>query len=151
MSIERLSAGQAFHQEVQSAFLTGLVGATGFRERSWRLVQGGRKRVDLAVVSDETMLTLIMIKGTDWDRITQQRMKRNFVRHLRQLQELIDTAIDDMEAGLWDSVAAVLLYPTRPANSHDLASIQAAAAEQDVMLAWYEDVVHDGRSNDKVS
>ena len=59
MAIERLAAGQAFHRTVQSAFLTGLAGASGFSERKWRLVRGGRGRVDLAVEVDERMLIII--------------------------------------------------------------------------------------------
>ena len=66
VAVERLTAGQAFHRTVQSAFLTGLTGASGFRERQWRLIQGGRGRVDLAVEvdGDEQMLVIIEIKGT---------------------------------------------------------------------------------------
>jgi hypothetical protein len=33
VTVERLMAGQAFHRTVQSAFLAGLAGASGFRER----------------------------------------------------------------------------------------------------------------------
>jgi hypothetical protein len=50
VTVERLTAGQAFYRTVQSAFLTGLAGASGFRERQWRLIRGGRGRVDLAVL-----------------------------------------------------------------------------------------------------
>lgn len=74
VSIERLTAGQAFHRRVQAGFLTGLAGASGFRERPWRLVAGRRGRVDLAVeVEGEQMLVIIEIKGTDWDEISASR------------------------------------------------------------------------------
>jgi hypothetical protein len=88
MGVERLTAGQAFHRTVQSAFLTGLAGASGFRERPWRLIRGGRGRVDLAVEvdGDEQMLVIIEIKGTDWDAIPADRVQRNLRCHLRQLQ-----------------------------------------------------------------
>ena len=45
--IERLMAGQAFHKIVQSAFLTGLVGVSGFGERPWGHVPGRRGRASL--------------------------------------------------------------------------------------------------------
>jgi len=50
-----------FRRTVQSAFLAGLAGASGFRERQWRLIRGGRGRVDLAVEvdGDEQMLVII--------------------------------------------------------------------------------------------
>lgn len=51
MAVERLARGRAFHDTVQSAFLADLTGATGFRERGWRLTAG--VGVDLAVVTDD--------------------------------------------------------------------------------------------------
>jgi hypothetical protein len=79
--VERLTAGQAFHRTVQSAFLTGLIGAWGYKERQWRLIQGGRGRVDLAVEvdGDEQMLVTIEIKGTDWDAIRRSTPRRGAV------------------------------------------------------------------------
>jgi hypothetical protein len=77
VAVERLAKGRAFHNAVQAAFLTDLMGATGFRERGWRLTAGGRGRVDLAVVTDdrEKMLIIIIeIKGTDWDKIRADRV-----------------------------------------------------------------------------
>lgn len=143
MPIERLAAGQAFHRTVQSAFLSGLAGASGFAECRWRLVAGGRGRVDLAVEVDgsEQMLAIIEIKGTDWDKIPAARVMRNLRRHLRQLQAYLDTAIEDMEAGQWPGgIAGALLYPARPASAHTQETIEAIAGEQAVMVTWYEEV-----------
>jgi hypothetical protein len=142
VAIERLTAGQAFHKTVQSAFLTGLAGASGFRERQWRLVRGGRGRVDLAVEvdGDEQMLVVIEIKGTDWDAIPADRVMRNLRRHLRQLQAYLDTAVEDMEAGQWEGIVGALLYPARPASAETLARIEAVAGKQAVQVTWYHDV-----------
>jgi hypothetical protein len=143
MPIELLVAGQAFHQSVQSAFLSGLVGASGFPERQWRLVSGGRGRVDLAVEvhDNEPMLVIIEIKGTDWDKIPAARLMRNLRRHLRQLQGYLDTAIEEMEAGDWAGIVGSLLYPARPASAETLARIEAVAGEQAIMVTWYQDAV----------
>lgn len=62
MTVERLAKGRAFHDTVQTAFLTDLAHATGFRERGWRLLAGGRGRVDLAVVTDDREKMLIIIE-----------------------------------------------------------------------------------------
>jgi hypothetical protein len=139
--IERLMAGQAFHKAVQAAFLAGLAGATGFEERPWRLISGGRGRVDLSVEVDgaEQMLVVIEIKGTDWDAIPANRVVKNLRRHLRQLQRYLDTAVEDMEAGQWESIAGALIYPVRPADAEKLAVIEALTDEQAIQLAWYHD------------
>lgn len=141
MPIQSLLAGQAFHREVQSAFLTGLAGAAGFPERPWRLIAGRRGRVDLAVeVGGEQMLVIIEIKGTDWDKIPESRTMPNLRRHLRQLQGYLDTAMEDMGAGEWaGGIAGCLLYPARPARAHLQEVIETTAGEQDIMVTWYED------------
>lgn len=142
MPIERLAAGQAFHRTVQSAFLSGLAGGSGFAERRWRLVAGSRGRVDLAVEVDgsEQMLVIIEIKGTDWDKIRAARVMRNLRRHLRQLQAYLDTAVEEMEAGQWPGgIAEALLYPARPASAQTQEAIEAVAGEQAVMVTWYEE------------
>lgn len=141
MAVERLAKGRAFHDAVQSAFLTDLADATGFKERGWRLAAGGRGRVDLAVVIDDRdkMLIIIEIKGTDWDKIRADRVKRNVQRHIRQLLGYLDTAISELEAGQWEGIAGALLYPARPASSETLACIETAAAEQAIMVTWYEE------------
>jgi len=133
VAVERLARGRAFHDTVQSAFLADLTGATGFRERGWRLTAGGRGRV-------EKMLIIIEIKGTDWDKIRADRVKRNVQRHIRQLLAYLDTAIGELEAGQWEGVAGALLYPSRPASAESLACIEAATAEQAIMVTWYDEV-----------
>jgi hypothetical protein len=140
-AVDRLVTGRAFHATVQSAFLTGLTDATGFKERGWRLAAGGRGRVDLAVVTDdrEKMLIIIEIKGTDWDKIRADRVKRNVQRHIRQLLAYLDTAISELDAGQWEGVAGALLYPSRPASPETLACIHAAADEQAIMVTWYDE------------
>ena len=67
-------------------------------------------------------------------------VKRNVQRHIRQLLAYLDTAIGELEAGQWEGVAGVLLYPSRPASAQTLARIEAATAEQAIMVTWYDEV-----------
>ena len=108
--IKRLMAGQASRKTVQSAFLTGLAGVSGFRERPWRLVRGGRGRVGLAaeVDGEEPMLVVIEIKGTGWDAM------RNLCRYSASCRPTSTTAIEDMEAGQWEGIIGAMLYPAAP-------------------------------------
>jgi hypothetical protein len=119
-----------------------VLGALGFPERQWRLLAGGRGRVDLAVEVDgaDRMLVIIEIKGTDWDKIPAARLMRNLRRHLHQLQGYLDTSIEEMETGDWTGIIGSLLYPARPASSETLATIAAVAGEEAIMVTWYEDV-----------
>lgn len=65
---------------------------------------------------------------------------RNLRRHLRQLQGYLDTAIEEVESGVWTEIVGSLLYPARPASKETQATIEAIAGEQAIMVTWYEDV-----------
>ena len=67
------------------------------------------------------MLIIIEIKGTGWDKIRADRVKRNVQRHIRQLLAYLDAAISELEAGQSEGVAGALLYPSRPARPETLA------------------------------
>ena len=83
-----------------------------------------------AVVNEpEKLLVIIEIKGTDWNKIRGDRIARNVRAHLRQLQGYLDTAIDDLESGQWDSVVGALLYGHRPNDQRRTDLIEAVAAE----------------------
>jgi hypothetical protein len=82
VAIERLTAGQSFHKTVQSAFLTGLAGASGFAERQWRLIQGGRGRVDLAVEVDGDEQMLVVIEPSPRAGVTRDRRATRYMEQL---------------------------------------------------------------------
>jgi len=86
------------------------------------------------------MLVIIEIKATNWNKIRADRLMRNLRRHLHQLQEYLDTAIEEMETGQWGGVAGALLYPARPASNETTEAIERIAGEQAIMVTWYEDV-----------
>ncbi len=150
-STDRLLRGQAFHDQVQAAFVAGLVGQHGRAERRWWYDDGSYGQVDLVTVlrRPERMQVVIEIKGTEWNHIKAARVRRHCQSHIRQLQRYLDTAVDDLEAGRFDSVAGALLYPARPRENARLELVEELAADQALMVVWYEDV--DWRSGEPSS
>jgi hypothetical protein len=106
------------------------------------MVGGGQGRIDIVVatIEPERSSIVIEIKGADWNRILPHRVRRNVLPHLNWLQRYLDTAFGELEADQRDSVAGVLLYPRRPIEDERLHIIEDAAAEQAIMVIWYEDV-----------
>jgi len=149
-----LRRGQRFHQQVQTAFLLGLAGATARPEHHVKLSRVGRGRVDLHVVpdlDDERYAVVIEIKSTDWDALAGHRVRPNLRAHIRQLQAYLDRYLDDMDAavgnddsaaargGGWDSVSGVLLYPRRPTSAARLQLIDDLTSREAIMVAWYDE------------
>jgi hypothetical protein len=73
--------------------------------------------------------------GTNWDTIPAVRIRRNLRRHLRQPQDYLHTAIEEMDAGQWPGgIVGALLYPARPASDQTREMIETLAGEQAIMV-----------------
>ena len=109
---------------MQTAFLAGLLGATGESERTITLTTTRNGRLDLLVLphGTEQMAVVVEIKSTSWDQLAEHRLRPNLRAHIRQLQNYLDVyvaGLTEQQDGKdmpeqWDSVVGVLLYPHRP-------------------------------------
>jgi hypothetical protein len=153
-AIERLNRGRRFHQIVQTAFLTGLAGASACPEHQLRLTRTSRGRVDIHVVPDigERYAVVIEIKSTDWDAQREHRVRPNLRAHIRQLQGYLDRYVEDIGAvagngddlagasgGPWDSISGILLYPRRPTDIARLQLIDDLNSREAITVAWYDE------------
>jgi hypothetical protein len=154
---ERLVRGQMFHRDVQTAFLAGLVAAGAHPEHTLAL-HTGRRRVDLLIVPEiagVVTAVVVEIKNSDWDTFSDDRVRPNLRRHLRQLQDYLDHYIDNLRQAAdltsdidegddsqplrWDAVIGVLLYPRRPSDSDRVRLIEDVALEQALTVVWYDE------------
>jgi predicted RNase H-like nuclease len=148
-STRALSRGRQFHQHVQSAFLAGLLGATGASEHTITLTTTRNGRLDLLVLphGTERMAVVVEIKSTSWDQLAEHRVRPNLRAHIRQLQNYLDVyvaGLGDRQDGAdrparWDSVVGVLLYPQRPANAARATLVEEAAEREALTVVWFNE------------
>jgi predicted RNase H-like nuclease len=150
-----LARGQDFHQDVQTAFLAGLLGADACSEHTITLSKTRNGRVDLLVLpqGEERMAVVVEIKSTPWDELAGHRIRPNLREHIRQLQRYLDVYIaglankseptpaaeQDGATPAWDSVSGVLLYPKRPADRAVAERIESIAGREALMVVWYDE------------
>lgn len=140
--LDRLRAGTAFHQTVQTGFVAGLLGADAEPERMIRLAHGRTGRIDLLVVTTGAarMAVVVEVKNTDWDRLPVHRVRPNVHAHVRQLQNYLDTVIDAIGApDGWDSAAGVLLYPRRPVSRYPMDTITQIVDKLALIVVWHDE------------
>ncbi len=152
MGAGRLIRGQQFHRNVQTAFLTGLVGADAQPEHTLSL-HAGRRRVDLLIlpkVAREITAVVVEVKNSDWDTCAAHRVKPNLRRHISQLQDYLDHFVENLRSSVratdpgsvtpaWDSVIGVLLYPKRPEDSERGRLVEDIALQQALSVVWYDE------------
>jgi hypothetical protein len=140
-----LARGKRFHQQVQAAYVAGLLGVklAEVAERPIVQLSGRRERADiLLLVSEapERQRFVLEIKSTDWSVPERSKAvrRRLFRRHLNQLQGYLDVLLGDLGIEV-DAVVAALLYPRRPAEPV-VQELEALALAQGIMLVFYDDM-----------
>ena len=140
--LDRLKRGTAFHHTVQTTFVAGLMGADAKPERVIRLARGRTGRIDLLVMTTgaERIAVVVEIKNTDWDQLPVRRVRPNLRAHVRQLQNYLDTIIDEIGTpDGWTSAAGVLLYPRRPTSRYPMDTISQIVDELALMVVWHDE------------
>jgi hypothetical protein len=138
-----LIRGRRFHQEVQAAYVAGLlgVGPEGAIERTILRPSGRRERADLlhfVTGTAERQQVVIEIKSTNLEGRDPIRRRRLFRRHLAQLEGYLDVLLEDV-GGSVESVVAIVLYRHRP-DAVIATEFEEIAAARGIMVAYYDDM-----------
>jgi hypothetical protein len=129
----KLMQGKRFHGLVQKEWTRTAQGRvsveTGCRKRS-----GRRGRMDVFVNADSALVAIVEIKSSRWDRIAVTAVRRNILRHARQLWEYLEPQLD---AGR--DVCPGIIFPRRPTSSRRLKLIEDLFAEHGIAAAWQDE------------
>lgn len=144
MEPEQLRRGKSFHSTVQNDFSENSKDGEVNVEASLPLdlVRKGRRgRVDILIDDLGDFVTILEIKGTDWDRIPERNVKRNLYRHQRQAFRYIDEFV--VKEGT--SVCHGIVYPAPPARPGLKNFIENYMMDTySIPVYWYTDIRTDG-------
>lgn len=140
MEPEQLKRGKAFHSEVQRDFANnskdGEVIAEAFIPLDL-IKKGKHGRADILIEDLGDFVTIIEIKGTDWDRVAERNVKRNLYRHQKQTFRYIDEFVQNQ--GL--SVCLGIVYPAPPTRPGLKAFIEDHMLDEyGLPVYWYTDI-----------
>ena len=97
-----------------------------------------RGRMDIFISEDgDDYVTIIEIKGTDWDKIKRENIKKNLYRHSKQLFNYIDKymKIDKLD------ICLAVIYPHPPKKKGLREYIEKCAMEDySFPVYWYNEI-----------
>lgn len=131
-----LRRGREFHRCVQEEWSGEIEGAHVYPEQRVSLVRCARKRsgrIDLFVDKLDYFVSVIEIKGTDWDRVRYPR--KLMQAHCRQILAYIDKYLDDDHL----NVCAAVVYPRSPVTAGLKAELEEFMNNNALQIAWYHD------------
>lgn len=138
---EQLRRGKKFQEAVQTDWEETADGNPR-SEHTIPLLHGvtptGRRRhgrVDIFVDELGDMVTVVEIKGTDWDRILPSNRQKNLAAHRRQVWKYIEKFVDGEQM----DVCAGIIYPTAPRTTGLKERIEEYLNGYGLQVVWYYD------------
>ena len=132
---ERLRRGKQFHRKVQDNWSTTAEGEV-CPERGIVKSSGRRGRVDILVDPDQSMVAVVEIKGSDWDKMTERNVRRNVKRQTRQVWDYIES---QLQAG--KDVCPGIIFPTRPKAQDRLELIERLFSDEGIPVVWEDETI----------
>jgi hypothetical protein len=134
-----LTAGKAFHRRVQSDWKRTAQGnITPEHTIRLSIPQHGSRhhqqgRLDIFVGQIDDFVTVVEIKGTQWDSIKPQNVSKNLNSHARQVWRYVETVLDV------DKVCAGVIYPRGPTDPFLRERIETYLNERGLQVVWYDE------------
>jgi hypothetical protein len=131
---ERLKRGKAFHREVQKRWLREYEGDAR-SELAMRKPNGRIGRMDLCLDPGTETISVVEIKASDWDRMTEAAVGRNVKRYAAQVFQYVDSQMSGIRTG----VCPGMVLQVRPLIPGRAELVEKLFNEECLQVAWNED------------
>lgn len=136
-----LSRGRDFHQSVQADWLRKAAGKVKV-EKPITKSSGRRGRIDVFVAgAGDGLVAVAEIKASRWNRMTASAVRRNVLRHTREVWEYIESQLAD-----GNDVSPRIIYSRRPTSTLRLQLIESLFEERGIAVACQDETVADRRA-----
>lgn len=139
---EQLRLGKALHRRIRRDW-SGTVEdaevwpehgiALEFLPKKAKRIRRGRIDIFIEEISD--FVTVVEIKGTDWDRIKPTNRIKLLGAHCRQVMKYVDKYLK----GVGISVCAGIIYPEAPRTPGLREEVEAYLNDRALQVIWYDE------------
>lgn len=130
-----LSTGKRFHKAIQNEWETTTRHGVPHPERGITKKNGRNGRIDIFVDGMSTMVSIIEIKNTDWDRIGLKGAKSYALKHARQIWDYVEAELDHHK----HDVCPGVIYNRLPTNDAIRESVEDALRERGIQVVWHKE------------
>ena len=132
---KHLRQGKEFHKKIQKEWHKSAEGSIE-SEITMTKPSGRKGRMDIFVNSDETLVAIAEIKGSDWDVMTLTAVRRNVRRQARQIWDYIESQLE-----LEKDVSPGVIFPKRPKDPDRMKLIEHLFNEEEITVVWKEETI----------
>jgi hypothetical protein len=150
-----LRLGKAFHKLIQVEWQREAEEDI-YPERYVTKPNGRKGRVDVFVDDTDAKapIAVVEVKATDWDRIKEKNVRRNFRRQIRQIWSYIESQIrhgEYVEGGEGKDVCPGIIFPKRPRNKQRMKLIEELFSEEGIPVVWHDETIEECKARQNSS
>jgi hypothetical protein len=134
---KQLRQGKRFHKKVQREWLQTAKNGKPIPERSIKKLNGRNGRVDILVEDFGDFISIVEIKATDWDQMTEKNIIRNVRRQILQIWSYIDSALE-LEG---QQVCPGVIFPKLPRDPERLHRIESLFNDEGIQVVWHDETL----------
>jgi hypothetical protein len=97
--------------------------------------------MDVFVDAEGGLVAVAEIKGSSWDRMTAEALRRNVLRQARQVWDYIESQLAEGK-----EVSPGVIFPRRPGSGRRLELIEALFEGRGIAVAWQDESVEERRA-----
>ena len=131
----QLRRGKAFHKTIQQEWRATAIDGEPHSERTIRRLNGRYGRVDVLVEELGDMVSVIEIKCTDWDRMTEANVVRNVKRQIRQIWTYVEAELELYGCDVCPGV----IFPKLPRSAERLGLIETMFNSEGIQVVWHNE------------
>ena len=133
---ERVKQGNAFHRKVQSQWVREYQGESR-TELIVRKPNGRAGRIDLCLDPGTETVSVVEIKASDWDQMTEAGVRRKVKRYAAQVFQYVDSQMSGIRTG----VCPAMVLQFRPLKAGRAELVERLFNEECLQITWKEDEV----------
>jgi predicted DNA-binding protein YlxM (UPF0122 family) len=138
--LERIGKGKKFHKKIQKDWRKNPERGVDIEKAMTK--PGGRKgRMDVFVKSDESLVAIAEIKGSDWDAMKRTAVHKNVMRQANQIWDYIESQLE-----LGKDVSPGVIFPKRPKKPDRMSSIEELFNERGIQVVWEDESIEERKA-----
>jgi len=130
---KHLRHGKEVHKRIQKEWHKSAEGSI-ISEKAVTKPSGRKGRMDIFVVSDETLVAVAEIKCSKWDTMTLVAVRRNVRRQARQIWDYIESQL-----GLGKDVSPGVIFPKLPKDTSRMQLVERLFNEEGIAVVWEDE------------
>jgi len=135
--VGRLRKGRRLNKKIQRSWGKEVQGKVKPEKPCIKLSgKKGRMDIHVEVKEENKLVSCVEVKNTDWNRMTEQSIRRNVKRQINQVWNYIDS-----ELTRGKEISPGIIFPKKPRGKSKLNLVERLFEEKGIPVVWNDESI----------